>query len=218
MDTIRYLLSKVFLVILVLVVIMGLYVVFQKYIPGFHISLGNSFFTDNLLPDPVNVQLLGQGSTADLSGNIYQGARSSDVSYVEYTGTGMRIVPATHTTEPMGGQSAQPTQPVGIYVRNLSIYRGGSIYTRITFTGEAQNSFFKNNTFPIYITDMSGNVIAQEQATGLSGWAFPGWTRFTVTVQSVLPVRLPCQMVFRGQAGSSAATARAQEIFPITCN
>lgn len=218
METIRYLLSKLLSSIVILIILIFIFIAVKKFFPGFSLGGATSFFTDNFLPDPVNLQSLGNGSIADLSKNIYQGERSPHVSYVEYTGTDMRIIPprGQSISNGTGGTQVPTPSTIGTYVRNVTLYKGGSLYTRISFTGEAKEAFFKQGVFPVYIVDGAGRLLAQEQAVATPIWTFPGWTRFSVTVQTTLPSQVPCAVIFHAAQGSTLGNT--QESMPMICN
>ncbi len=103
---------------------------------------------------------------------------------------------------------AQPT-----VIRNLSIFEGGHIYTGISFSGEAKETIFRDGKFPILIVDNNGRIAGVSYAEQINMWATPGWARFQVKVQSVLPNRVQCSMIFQ-----SANQQQVKYIIPITCN
>ena len=104
------------------------------------------------------------------------------------------------------------------YVRNLSIFEYGHIYTGLRFVGEAKGTMFNNGVFPIFIIDNSGRILAQEQAVAQERWAVPGWVRFEVKVNSVLPVNIPCRFVFQAAPGSTDGYKKVFVTFSETCN
>jgi hypothetical protein len=217
METLRFLMSKILIAIFILLFLWGSYLILIKFFPNITWSSGSkssSFFTDGWLPTPVNIHLLNRARTADLSSLVIKNTVSPGTSYVEYTGTGMRIVngPPNTTT---ASTSSGVFSPTALYIRSLSIYTNGSIYTGLSFVGEARSTLFANNTFPLYIVDAEGRVVATEQAIGLPDWSFPGWTRFVVKINNVLPVRTPCQMIFRAAPYSQA---NVQVAIPVICN
>lgn len=217
METLRYLISKTILLIVIIVCLWGTTIIVKKFFPAFSLFSPVHFFTDDWLPDPVNRSALNEPEVADLTPYLYKGERSSWVSYVQYTKNGMNIInPAPNvsaTTTLSNGFS-----PVDLYLRRLSIYTGGMIYTGLSFTGEARNTFFNKGTFPIYVTDINGRIVDTEIAYATSDWTVPGWTRFTVTIKGVLPVRTMCALVFRAASGSSAGYSGTQVAVPEMCN
>lgn len=100
-----------------------------------------------------------------------------------------------------------------LLVRNLSIFEGGHIYTGITFSGEAKENMFVNGKFPILIIDNNGRIAGVSYAEQINMWATPGWARFQVKIQSVLPNKVPCRMIFQ-----SASQQQIKSSIPITCN
>ncbi len=97
--------------------------------------------------------------------------------------------PATQTVTPL---------EKGLYIRNLSIYQGGHVYTGLLFTGEAKAMMFRDGKFPIVVVDPKGMVVGVSAAIATTNWAVPGWVRFQTRVDYTLPNNLPCTMVFEG--------------------
>lgn len=217
METMRYLMSKILLVVIILILVWAGYLVIKKFFPKLTFITPTHFFTDDWLPDPVNFTALNTAKTANLSSVTNDPWMSPGTSYVEYTGTGMRIIngkaPLTATSSITSGFS-----PVALYIRKLSIYTNGSLYTGLTFTGEARNTLFAQGVFPIYIVDSTGRIVAVEQAQALSAQTAPGWTKFVVQLRSVLPVRTPCHMIFRAAPTAQAGYSGTQVVLPYMCN
>ena len=192
----------------------------QKYAPNFFTKFslaGSSFFTDDWLPDPVNLQELAQGKTADLSGNIYESKLTPGQSYVIYTEKGMEIVkippkPSEFNAETSGYVDSS------LYVRNISVYKSESIRTNMTFYGEARNTFFAEEKFPVYLIDAQGKIFAKETAVSTGQWSIPGWSRFSVQIHSLLPSHQACQVLFVPDPTSQDARTGARSILPVNCN
>jgi hypothetical protein len=83
-----------------------------------------------------------------------------------------------------------------LYVRNLSIYEGGHIYTGLSFIGEARSTMFRQGKFPIVMVDAYGKVVGVSTAAAENDWTVPGWVRFNTKIEYVLPKNMPCTMVF----------------------
>lgn len=164
------------------------------------------------------------------SGNAYNDGRGgANVTYTTYTtssgksGSTFDYAPYTYTTTTPTTTTQPVQQPLTnkdtrrLYVRNLSIFEGGSIYTNIAFTGEARNTMFKDGKFPIILVDNTGRggVIAIAVAT--SDWTIPGWTRFQTKITANLPIKVPCTLIFQG-ANGTATQKPIQISFPIRCN
>ncbi len=146
---------------------------------------------------------------------------SSQVNFVTYTKDGIRIVRTdggtvnTNTTLPNAGNGGYAEK--SLYIRNLSIYEGGHIYTGISFIGEAKNTMFQNGKFPIIIVDRNGRVATVATAEATTNWSVPGWTRFQTKINAVLPNKTPCTMVFQS-AGAYTTSQPTRVAIPILCN
>jgi hypothetical protein len=121
--------------------------------------------------------------------------------------------------------AAQPTTAPtrSMYIRNLSIYENGHVYTGLSFVGEARNEMFSNGGFRIVIIDQRGGLIGTSRAIKQENWSVPGWSRFSVKVQHVLPPGgVPCSMIFEQdieQFKYSGTTAQPVRVgIPIKCN
>lgn len=147
----------------------------------------------------------------------------STANYVTYTSTGVSTtnssgkvvgvtqgVPVTttgvqQTTNPSQLQTAQQVQTQtqtamqierSKYIRNLSIYEGGHVYTGLSFVGEARSEYFKEGRFPIVVVDQRGAVIGVSAAVATTKWSVPGWVRWETKIPYALPNNVPCTMVF----------------------
>lgn len=220
METIQYILSKLLIVIIVVAVLIFGFMLVNKFAPNFfpNFSLaGRSFFTDDWLPDPVDMQGAAKGTTANLSGNVYEGSLTPGTSYVVYTDAGMKIVnvpPKNPTFNPEKSGYADSST----YVRNLSVYKNESIRNGMTFYGETRSTFFTNGIFYVYLLDAQGKVFAKETATAMSQWSVPGWTRFAVTIRSLLPTHQQCQLFFLPEPNSPDRASGMRALVPVTCN
>ncbi len=221
MDLIQYFLSKLLWLMIILGVGLILFIGVKKFAPNFLSSLsltGNgSFFTDNWLPDPVNLQEATKPITADLSGNVYEGRMTPGTSYVIYTEKGMQIVNVPPKQQVFNAQTAGFSDN-SIYVRNISVYSGKSIGTYETFTGEARSTFFTNGTFPVYVIDTQGRIFAKETAVATGQWSVPGWTRFSVQIRSLLPSHQPCQLLFVPDSSAPDANTNGRATIQVICN
>lgn len=155
-------------------------------------------------------------------GKAYSAYSSSQASFVTYTASGTTVTngdgsvisykeysdrnPGTLGTKSVAASSGSPAGGYSkkeLYIRNLSIYEGGHIYTGISFVGEARSTMFINGKFPIIIADMAGRVVAVTYAEATTNWATPGWVRFQTRINSVLPNKVRCLAVFE-QARSNS--------------
>lgn len=236
METIKYFLSKLFIFALIVGSIILIFVVLQKFAPSFMQKFSfkggsGTFFTDNWLPDPVNLQKLSQPRTANLDNQVYEGGLTPGTSYVIYGKDGkMQIITVpdgninsnniNNTSSGMNRYSSNYSVAYNaLYVRNLSIFKDQKIKTGIVFYGEAKSTFFYNGTFPIYIFDAQNRNFAREMAVDTKQWAAPGWTRFSVKLYANFPPNSqPCTMLFAPGTDSPDKNMNYPVVLPIICN
>lgn len=177
----------------------------------------SEFSKHDFLPAPRNVGgLLGNGKVPSEYDNVYTPEitpGSADVKYVTYTREGIQVSNAREQNTSQTISYAERS----LYVRNLSIYEGGHIYTGISFVGEAREIMFQDGRFPIIIADSVGRPVAIAYAEATTNWAIPGWVRFRTTISSVLPNRAPCTMIFQS-ARMYAGSIPVRVAIPILCN
>ena len=155
METIQYFLKKLFIVAVVFGILLAIFIALQKFAPNFmkkfsFVGGSGSFFTDNWLPDPVNLQKLSEPSIANLDNQIYEGGLTPGMSYVIYGKDGkVEIITVPYKNKPVINGEAIPVIQNSPAIRNLSLYKEGSIKLGMTFYGEAKSTFFSNGTFPI---------------------------------------------------------------------
>lgn len=133
------------------------------------------------------------------------------------SGAGGTIVTSAPTAQMQTAHSL--TSNRNLFVRNLSIYEGGRVYTGLTFIGEAKSSMFREGKFPIIIVDQAGRVVGISAAVATTNWAVPGWARFEAKINYQLPNNTLCTMVFEEaltQAEKSRQPLRVP--LPIRCN
>lgn len=184
MDTIKYILGKVFRLALALLIIAFVIWLLNLLYPGLKITslFDAKIFTTDWLPAPKNYGSIGQNVQKDQYGTVYV----HNPNYIYYaTGTQSGVF--------MGNTSPYTSQTT--HIRNLSLYNGAPIYEGYTFTGEARETMFRNGMFPIVIVNREGQFIASLQAMNTGTWATPGWARFQATVPVKLP-SMPCVLVF----------------------
>lgn len=218
MDTIRFLLSKIVKLTLGLLFLSLVLWLVGTFYPDLHPSKVFSWklFSADWLPAPKNYgSLLGERSTDGTNGKVYvpgpayngytSGPSGADVSWVYYTATGTQIIrggsAATISSQTFtsAGQATQNTNGFSdrsSYIRNISVYEGGTITYGMTIYGEARDTMFKNGLFTIVIVDQAGKVITTAQAINTGTWATPGWARFQTTIPSRLPSKVRCGMLF----------------------
>ncbi len=90
-----------------------------------------------------------------------------------------------------------------LYIRNISLYEGGTIAHGLTFIGEARDTMFKNGVFTILVVDAQGKVITNFNGVNTGAWSTAGWSRFKATVPSRLPPGIPCALIFLSANQSS---------------
>ena len=163
--------------------------------------------------------------------NNSQYAYSQPVSYVNYNGTSSSItnldgaVPSKDVVVKKPIQaSSSPVQSIAdanpkVFIRNLSIYEGGHVYTGLTFVGEARSTMFREGKFPIIMVDAAGRFIGLSAAVATSDWTVAGWTRFETKITYALPSKVSCSMIFE-EALLSAERTRLPLRVPLSmkCN
>ncbi len=185
MELIQYLLGK--LVRLVLILGLAVFVVWLAKLAYPNLSLTKvmpqGIFSFDFLPSPRNYGGLLSPKTAEPTVfNGYGDIKKDDTpsTLVSYTYNGQQV-----TTDRYN------------FIRNLSVYEGGTIGYGFTFYGEARSDMFRNSIFTILILDAKGNVVSQTDAIDLHTWSTPGFERFQATIQTKLPPGA-CSLVFLG--------------------
>lgn len=163
-------------------------------------------------------------------GNSYKGNQGgAQVEFVTYTATGTQIIRYGNNNGAMfsgqqGGENISSSNNGQVqkntYIRNLSIYEGGHAYTGLSFTGEARNEMFQSGMFPVLIIDPAGRVVSRSYAQATSNWSTPGWVRFYVKIDAVLPNKVPCSMIFEEGRGTYTYNTNppVRVAIPIQCN
>ncbi len=248
MGIIRYLLSAMFKIAVILFCVAIVWWLVSTLIPGLSyrsIFLANGTSTEARawLPAPGSWKgVFGHQKTATGNlyihgdayngyGNTYNGNQGgAQVKYVSYTVDGKEVVYGNNSNEVVFDSQNQiaSNQNVNsegysqrnLYVRNLSIYEGGHAYTGLSFVGEARNTMFQEGKFPIIIVNNVGQVVSVSKAEATSNWSVPGWTKFQVRINDTLPNKVPCTMVFES-AKPSYSYQYVQTIrvaVPVMCN
>ncbi len=224
METIKYFLKKLFIFALIIGVLIFIFIALQKFVPGlmqkFSFKGGSgTFFTDNWLPDPVNLQKLSEPGIANLDNQVYEGGMTPGMSYVIYGDKGMEIIKAGNKGNPVTTGQSFLVMENPLAVRSLSIYREQSIKTGMVFYGEAKSSFFNSiGTFPVYIFDAQGRAFASEMAVATKQWSTPGWTRFSVKLYANSPPHQSCQIMFAPDKDSPDRNLSYRVTLPVVCN
>lgn len=108
----------------------------------------------------------------------------------------------------------------GLYIRNLSLYEGGHVYSGLTFMGDAKNSLFVQGRFPIVIVEQTtGRVIARTYASATTNWSVPGWVRFGAKFDTVMQSNSSsCAMIFEAGAPTGSNNELLRVAIPVMCN
>ena len=230
METLRYLLSKIMILIPLLLIFAGLYWLGVKMFP----LLPKDSFSGDFLPAPGSWGVSTKPPEPNNTDNLYVAGEPynandnyRNISYASFDSKGnliyMRGGDLFHQTNTKQNShqvfdTNNGKYSKGLYLRNLSIYEGGHIYTGLTFTGEAKSAMFYHGIMPITIIDVYGRVVAVEQAIAQQQWSTSGWTRFDVKIKSILPVRIPCNMIFQAAQGSPDSYNKVFVGVPEMCN
>jgi hypothetical protein len=84
------------------------------------------------------------------------------------------------------------------YVRNLSVYSGGVVYTNMMVYGEAHATMFVNGKFPIIVSDRQGRMLGVVTASSTASWVTSSsWSRFEARINISLPINTPCSLTFQ---------------------
>lgn len=162
------------------------------------------------------------------TGESSSGNKDVGYSYTTYTYDGSGVLVPTGTTsrqtEVSQAQPSSVTSPNhvtdrSVYIRNLSLYEGGHVYTSLSFIGEARSTFFRDGKFPIVIVDIQGRVIGVSYAVATTEWSIPGWVRFSAKINYALPSNTLCTMVFEEALTQVEKSRQPLRVpLPITCN
>jgi hypothetical protein len=241
MEKIQYLISFFMKFAFVLVLfafiiwVLGIFYPTLSFRSLFPTPTSKSSAENDWLPDPTKWKgLFGSQNNGGMNGKVfvpgpaYNGYSNtsndnwdSQTDYITYTQEGTRIIRSNSGTVDINMKFPVASSNVyadkTLYIRNLSIYEGGHIYTGLSFIGEARSTMFKNGKFPIIITDNTGKVVSVTNAEAMTNWAVPGWTRFQTKITSVLPNKISCTMIF--QSSASYTTQQPTRVaIPILCN
>lgn len=244
MESVQYLLRFLFKLAIVVFFVALVWWGVATFAPSFSfrslflISSGTSTVADSgqgWLPAPKNFKsLFGTGKTPTGEDNVYvpgpafdgyknlykgnQGGQQANL--VSYTTTGVQITNGVGT--PGFNSQQQPTangySQKNLYIRNLSIYENGHIYTGLDFVGEARNSMFLNGKFPIIIADKTGHAVFITYAEATTNWTAPGWVKFKTKITGSLPNKVPCTMVFEQARAQNFQGQPIRVAISETCN
>lgn len=247
METIRYILyfSVKLAIFLIFVVLIWWFI--ATFFPT--LSVKSLFFSSGTatssnmgwLPAPGSIGgLFGKAKTPSETNNVYNGGDSyngygnaynnnyggAEVQFITYTSTGTQIISGTNNKNKEAEEkTVNGYSKKELYIRNLSIYEKGHVYTGLSFIGEAKNTMFQSGKFKIIIADMSGRVVGIDFAEATTNWSVPGWTRFQAKINSILPYKVPCTMIFEQETAvsqqytySNTKKQPARIAIPVLCN
>ncbi len=225
MDFIKELLKIIFKLAFSLVVLAIVWFLLVSFFPKLEAkSFFKNVFNGEWLPEPGSFGGLLQLPKQTENTNVHVHSEpfkgygetissvyySSSTEYLAYN-NGRRYVNPVST--PPNNQSIKNSP----HIRNISIYENGSIYNGISFTGEANVNMFKNGQFPILVVENSTQkVIGAYPAYQVSQKDSTGFARFQVKINSNLPNKTSCLLVFQsGDFESSRLSVRV--MFPVVC-
>ena len=246
MDIIRHILGFIFRVAVALILVACVWWLISLLYPKYSArNLFNRVFTgEDFLPSPKSFKGLlayvvppnsnpDQYIPTDGGSSVtykYDNG-SAPVAFISYNTTGNKIT-YYNTQQPFdsGNSVVNNTQqitrtvsgqmsPKELYIRNLSIYEGGHVYTGLSFTGEARDTMFDTNgKFLIVVVDQTGRLLATTHASKTAIWSVPGWTRFQVKIDQVLPNKISCGMIFESLGAKNTSGQPVRVAIPIICN
>lgn len=202
MDSIRYLLGKVIKLALGLFLLALVLWLVGMFIPSLSLeTITRKTFSGDWLPAPKNyVRTTATGTTT--YGTVYQHGEA-------FNGYGDEVIRENRTLESTT-EAQLRGQGRSAYLRNLSVYEGGTISYGTTFVGEARDTMFKNGLFTILVVDKDNRILGTSQAINTGTWATSGWSRFQATVSHRLPAGA-CTLIFM------SGTTQQQIRLPVTC-
>ncbi len=232
MDTIKYLIGFFFKLAFAAMFIALVWWLVSLLFPALSFSQVKSLVSGeqkrDLLPSPKAYSGLIKSVTAPTpTTNLYVHGKAFD-GYESYGGTyTYSTSSASFVSYSSRSASATTSQPTAaptrsMYIRNLSIYENGHVYTGLSFVGEARNEMFRNGAFTILTVDSRGAVIGVSRASSTGAWSVPGWSRFSTRIDYVLPPGgIPCSMIFEQGRESQYSGITTQPVrvgIPIKCN
>ena len=146
----------------------------------------------------------------------------ANVAFVTYTTEGTEIINNNSINKQQNNIDSNGFSQKNLYIRNLSIYEGGHVYTGLSFIGDARSTMFQNGAFPVIITDSYGRTLSVVYGREIQQGVVPaGWTKFQVKIDAVLPDKMSCNMIFQQLLPQYSYTPNQQPvkvIIPILCN
>lgn len=198
-------------------------------------ATSNLYVSDNEFKGYGNQNQVSYGGSQNVYGGVNYQQSSNVIRYSYSDGKGGVInsnVAGTQANPSAPYEQAQSDTPKIIegdnrrlYIRNLSIYEGGHVYTGLSFVGEARNEMFLRGVFPIVITDRNGQVLGVSRASSTGAWSVAGWSRFEAKILNTLPNNVPCLMFFEQMKeklpyrySNEPVSQPLRIVVPIQCN
>jgi hypothetical protein len=219
METIKFFVSKLFIVIIILIIFAFLYWMATLLVPFLPKTLkmsglGNATSTapdtEFWLPTPGSLSLRPKS-----------GGEPGRIEFEEYG----EIKPAgwdlgETANQVSYAQNVQVFDSVRAgfsrdnYVRAISVYEGARVYGGLTFTGEAKEAMFLNGVFSLFVLNPTGQVIGRGEARMSDNGARTEWRRFRGKILTQVGYTGPgCTLVFQQQRPSGFRIT-----LPVVCN
>lgn len=220
MSLIRYLLSKIILLI-PLILLLGFFFWIGTYLSqqftrgtpqeeagGSATSTQKSFFarmfSADILPDPVQVD----------SSKQFEGiekipvAQESIITFTHFQPGELWIPKDTTWSATSSGFIQADTN-----LRNLTIRQGGYVYAGMSFKGDARESMFSSDgAMQLFVVNQQRQIIAIGEAKATGVWAVPGWKKFNGVIRTSVNQQGPCFLVIRSLSGT-----RVEVVIPMMC-
>lgn len=205
MEVIRYLISKIILLIPIILLLFVMYWIGSKlavFLPEGALSTLNPLKGD-VLPPPRN----NMPTTNPLTSGYMLDYTPPEDTYNYTTNTSQT---RTESSVVFNANQAGFSQ-TELFIRNISVYRGQSIAPSFTFTGEARETLFSQGRFMLYLVTKQGQIVGTGEAVAVDQWSIPGWHRFNARIIS-MNGQGECFLIFK-----PASSAYRELSIPVTC-
>lgn len=210
MEVIRYLISKVILLIPIILLLFVMYWIGSKlavFLPEGALSSLNPLKGD-LLPPPRN----NMPTTNPLTSGYMLDYTIPEDTHNYTTNTPAKNTPQTGAQNSVVFNANQAGfSQTELFIRNISVYRGQSIAPGFTFTGEARETMFSQGRFMLYLANKDGHIVGTGEAVAVDQWSIPGWHRFNGRIIS-MNGQGECFLIFR-----SSSPTQPQVTIPVVC-
>ncbi len=221
METIKFFISKIFIIIVVLAIFAFLYwmaTLLVPFLPKTIRMYGQASATSTVpdtefwLPTPGSLSLrpkYKEGSDRiefEPYGDIVKGDWPSANSW-----NGQQVSYAQNQ-QVFDSARAGFSQPTAI--RGLSLYAGARVFAGLMFTGEATENMFVGGKFPVYVMNPNGHIVGGGEARATKTKPTLGWQKFTVKM--LTPIGFTgahCTLIF--QQGTPNGI---RIVLPVNCN